>query len=137
MITLIRWKLITLQRLNVDLVVTVMHYHMSWSSHRVTVKTFEFTNRNLALVLQQKYQEEFQQAYKDWIHLHKLQQQLINIREIKLIRGWHRCWWRILERRCVGDNFEMFVTVLTVFVTNILYLSTLACGASIQKLSPR
>ena len=36
----------------------------------------------------------------------------------------------------VGDNFEMLVTVLTVFVTNILYLLTLASGNNIQKFSP-
>ena len=34
----------------------------------------------------------------------------------------HRCWWRMLETKCVGDNFEMLVTVFAVFVTNILYL---------------
>ena len=36
----------------------------------------------------------------------------------------HRCWRRMLEKKCVGDNFEMLVTVLAVFVTNILYLLT-------------
>ena len=34
----------------------------------------------------------------------------------------HRCWWRMLETKCVGDNFEMLVMVSDVFVTNILYL---------------
>ena len=24
--------------------------------------------------------------------------------------GQHRCWWRMLETKCVGDNFEMLVT---------------------------
>ena len=33
------------------------------------------------------------------------------------ILGRHRCWWRMLEMKCVGDNFE----VLAVFVTKILY----------------
>ena len=37
----------------------------------------------------------------------------------------------------VGDNFQMLVTVLTVFVINILYHLTLASGTNIQKLSPR
>ena len=36
----------------------------------------------------------------------------------------HRCWWQMLETKCVGDNFEMLVTFLAVFVTNILYLLT-------------
>ena len=34
--------------------------------------------------------------------------------------GLHRSWWRMLETKCVDDNFEMLVTVLAVFVTNIL-----------------
>ena len=46
----------------------------------------------------------------------------------------HRRWWRMLETKCVGDNFEMFVTALTVFVTNILYLLT--SGMNTQKVSP-
>ena len=36
----------------------------------------------------------------------------------------HRCRWRMLETKCVDDNFEMLVTVLVVFVTSILYLLT-------------
>ena len=24
--------------------------------------------------------------------------------------GLHRCWWRMLETKCVGDKFEMLVT---------------------------
>ena len=36
----------------------------------------------------------------------------------------------------VGDNFEMLVTVLADFVTNILYLLALASGTNIQKMSP-
>ena len=31
----------------------------------------------------------------------------------------HRCWWRMLETQCVGDNYNMSVTVL---LTNIHYL---------------
>jgi len=34
----------------------------------------------------------------------------------------HRCWWRMLETKCVGDNLEMLVTVLAIFVSNILFL---------------
>ena len=25
---------------------------------------------------------------------------------------WHRCWWRMLETKCVGDTFKMLVTDL-------------------------
>ena len=48
----------------------------------------------------------------------------------------HRCWWRMLKTKCVGDNFEILVTVLAVFVTNILCCLTLASGTYIQKMSP-
>ena len=41
----------------------------------------------------------------------------------------------MLETGCVG-NFEMLVTVMTVFVTNILYLLTLASDIKIQQMSP-
>ena len=51
-------------------------------------------------------------------------------------RRLHRCWWRMLETKYVGDNFEMLVTVLADFVTNILYLLALASGTNIQKMSP-
>ena len=40
------------------------------------------------------------------------------------------------EMRNVFDNFEMLVTVLTIFVTNILYPLTLAPCTNIQNLSP-
>ena len=46
----------------------------------------------------------------------------------------HRCWWRMLETKCVGDNFKMLVMIL---VTNILYLLKWASGTIIQKMSPR
>ena len=49
----------------------------------------------------------------------------------------HRCWWRMLETKCVGDNLMMLVTVLAISVTKILYLLTLAAGTNIQKMSPR
>ena len=48
----------------------------------------------------------------------------------------HRFGWRMLESKCVGDNFDMLVTVLAVFVTNIAYLSQLPSGTNIQKMSP-
>ena len=40
------------------------------------------------------------------------------------------------ETKFVADNFVMLVTVLAVFVTNILYHSTLASGTNVQKMSP-
>ena len=36
----------------------------------------------------------------------------------------HRCWWRMLETKCVGENFKMLVTILAILVTKILYLLT-------------
>ena len=36
----------------------------------------------------------------------------------------NRCWRRMLETKCVGDNFKMLVTVFAIFVTNIHYLFT-------------
>ena len=38
----------------------------------------------------------------------------------------------MLVTESFGDNFEMFVTVLAIFVTNILYHSTLALDTNIQ-----
>ena len=49
--------------------------------------------------------------------------------------GLHRCWWRMLETKCVGDNLEMLVTVSGAFVTNILYLLAYASGTNIEVLS--
>ena len=46
----------------------------------------------------------------------------------------HRCWWHMLETKCVGDNFEMLLTVLAIMVTNINYLFTLALGTNIKKI---
>ena len=61
-----------------------------------------------------------------------------NIHVVKsalIIRWQYWCWWRMLETKCVGDNFKMLVTVFTVVVTNILYLLTLASGTNIEILS--
>ena len=30
------------------------------------------------------------------------------------ILGLHRCWWRMLETKCVNDNYKMLVTVLAI-----------------------
>jgi len=48
----------------------------------------------------------------------------------------YRCRRRMLETKYVGDNFEMLVTVLTDFVTNILFLLPFTSGTNIQKISP-
>ena len=45
----------------------------------------------------------------------------------------HRCWWRMLETRCVGDNFKMLVTVLVISIISILYPLTLALGTNIKR----
>ena len=37
--------------------------------------------------------------------------------KINIWKGLHRCWLRMLETKCVGDNFE----ILAVFVDKILY----------------
>ena len=42
--------------------------------------------------------------------------------ELISTNGLHRCWRRMLETKFVGENSEMFVTVLADFVTNIVYL---------------
>ena len=38
------------------------------------------------------------------------------------IKGLHRCWWRMLETKCVSDNYKMLVTVMAILVTNIHYV---------------
>ena len=42
-----------------------------------------------------------------------------------------------LKKNIFGQIFEMLVTVLAVFVTNIVYLLTLASGTDIQKMPPK
>ena len=41
----------------------------------------------------------------------------------------------MLEKKCVGDNFKIWMTVLAFLVTNIHYLFTLASVTNIQKMS--
>ena len=48
----------------------------------------------------------------------------------------HRCWWRMLESKCVGVKFKVLVTVLTILVRNNHYLFTWASGTNIRKMSP-
>ena len=43
-----------------------------------------------------------------------------------LHKGLHRCWWRMLETKCVGDYFKILVTVLAISVTTNLYLWALS-----------
>ena len=45
----------------------------------------------------------------------------------------HRCWWGMLEMKCVGNNYQMLVTVLAILVTNIRLLYSYK---NIQKMSP-
>ena len=59
-----------------------------------------------------------------------------NVNNKKWSIGLNRCWWRMLETKCVGDTFEMLAAVLAVFVTNILYHLTWASGINNQKISP-
>ena len=35
------------------------------------------------------------------------------------LKRLHRCWRRMLEMKCVGDNFKILVTVLAIMATNI------------------
>ena len=37
----------------------------------------------------------------------------------------HRCWWRIITTKCVGDNYTILMTVLSILITNIYYIFTL------------
>ena len=71
-------------------------------------------------------------------HQHRIW--VINITFTRTSRSWSRkryidvgdgCFWRMLEMKCVSDNFEILVTVLAVVVTNILYFFTLATGSNI------
>ena len=41
----------------------------------------------------------------------------------------------ILETKCDGDNFEMLVTILAVFVTNVLDFLIQTSGTNIQRMS--
>ena len=41
----------------------------------------------------------------------------------------------MLETKCVDDIYKMLVTVLTILVTNIHYLLTLALATNIKKMS--
>ena len=55
--------------------------------------------------------------------------------EWKLIRNrLHRCGWRMLATKSVGDNHKMLLTVLTILITNIHYLFTMASRPTIQKI---
>ena len=62
----------------------------------------------------------------------------------------HRCWWRMLEMKCVGDNFEILVTDLRCYwqfyweyhqnyeknsVTNIMVLSSISKNCHHHKIT--
>ena len=42
----------------------------------------------------------------------------------------------MLETKCVGDNYKMLATVLTILFANIQYLFILSSGSNILKMSP-
>ena len=50
-------------------------------------------------------------------HLYKL---YIDIKDCMLI-GLHWFWWRMLETKCIGDNYKMFLTNLIIFNTISLH----------------
>ena len=52
------------------------------------------------------------------------QQYLLKIKQSKHVYSLHRCWWRMMETKFVGDNKKMLMMVLAVFVTSIDYLFT-------------
>ena len=52
------------------------------------------------------------------------------------LKRFHQCWWRMLETKCVGDNYKMLATVSVNLVTSIHHLFTLASGTNIQKMLP-
>ena len=39
----------------------------------------------------------------------------------KSISMLYRCWWRMLESKCVGDNYKILVTVFVILGSNIHY----------------
>ena len=36
-----------------------------------------------------------------------------------ITRSLHRCWWRMLETKCVGGNYKVLAMVLAILATNI------------------
>ena len=51
------------------------------------------------------------QKHLHWIHLNFRNDVESRFRKLKIF--WlHRCWWRMLETKCVGDKFEMLLTDL-------------------------
>ena len=43
-------------------------------------------------------------------------------------KGLHRCWWRMLETKFVGESYKMLVTVLAILVTNIHFFLFINSG---------
>ena len=80
-----------------------------------------------ANTIQTKGQRTLNIEHTSWIHA-----------QIFVMLEWlHRCRWRMLKTKCVGDKIKMLVTVSAISVTNIHYLLTLAFGSNIQKMSPQ
>ena len=46
----------------------------------------------------------------------------------------HRCWWRVFEMKCVGDNYKM-LTSLVILAIDIHYFFILASSINIQNMS--
>ena len=47
-------------------------------------------------------------------HINRVCGFLVLIKLNNYILGLHRCWWRMLETKCVNDNYKMLVTVLAI-----------------------
>ena len=100
-------------------------------------------DKNLKFYISAQYSFE-NKNWKSWyFKIHNSQWHDTNTTEYRFpilgtgsFQGWHRCWWRMLETKCVDGNFEKLVKVLNVSVTNILNLWTLESGINIQKFSP-
>ena len=79
-----------------------------------------FHRESSSLYILQTKQINFQNAAKN---MELLQMSLI-WRKVSFwsrpYRFWwlHRCWWRMLETECVGDNLKMLVAVLLLLITS-------------------
>jgi len=52
--------------------------------------------------------------------------ELISASEPIMVNIWlHRCWWRILETKCAGDNYKILGDGLVISVTNCWPTSTI------------
>ena len=96
---------------------------------------WDFQMKNLILIYSKSMEAKFILSLKNYLLINK---NLIYSKAVFIHLFWlYRCRWRMLETKCVGDNFKMLVTVFAISFTHILYLLTLASGTNIQKMSPR